>query len=114
MSIVTRGLSAPQGLIATHGLGAATVLIIIPLVQSVGFTEILVTAGFTDHEMTSFVTNRNQLVVAVEYETAIEVLTPAQLSEFDELGLDVSIVEISLSSEVLTPEIVNEIVDEEC
>lgn len=114
MTLVTRGLGAPQALLVTAGLGAATVLIVIPLEQSTELLENLQSIRLIEHEFSTFVTDRDQFVFAVEIDSTAETALIEQINNLVEYKLNVSIIEIAISLEALTSEMVNKVVDENC
>lgn len=114
MSIVTRGLSSPQALIVTHGLGAATVVIIIPVEQLVEVQEILQSISIEEYEIDNFVTDIGLVAITVEYALASEAITPVIVSELKEHEINAQVIEIPTSVDALTEEIINQVVDEKC
>lgn len=111
MSIVTRGLSRPEALLPSMGLGlGTTVIVICPVEQSTSAVEALVLSGVDESSIRIEALSLSESTVAVSYEMESTVLSPIQrTSLIDRLiniqvvhpELDVTVSEISQISELV-------------
>lgn len=102
MSLVTRGLSAPNALLATFGLGQSVVVsVIVPIEQVQEARETLVSAGILELDLTtSVVENLNQTVGVIEFIVTGSINETEIQIEIVETALTIAAVEFELSTEV--------------
>ncbi len=102
MSLVTRGLSAPNALLATFGLGQSIlVTVIVPIEQIQEARETLISAGIFELDITTTVVeNVNQTVGVIEFVVTGSINETEIQIEVIETALTVAAVEFELSVEV--------------
>ena len=130
MSIVTRGLSQPEALMPSFGLGlGVSILIVVPLEQYTEAVEVFEEAGIAEHELTVTALDPAESIVVIEYQFDKTVITPIQRSEVvdrfisieaSQPELTVSVAEITQTAElvellqtamVIAPEMVIQVIE---
>ena len=101
MSIVTRGLSSPNALLASSGLGASVrVGIIVPIEQEQLVREILLTSGIQEIDLSVSPLEIDQQISALEF--VLDGTVP-------EIGMQIEFIETALTTVAVEYEIEIEI-----
>ena len=103
MSLVTRGLSSPDALLPTFGLGiGASVVIVVPVEQLASLKEILIASGLSEIELDISLEDRGQQVALVEF---------VIVGEAADVETQVAVIENVLINEAVEYEITTDITE---